>query len=255
MSSPTWTPAALSSERRRFLGECWRIVEAQHVVSTLKLVDTLAEQARLEELLDASKPPIPPECRHLHYLLATPFRYGAPYPAGSRFRRAGLTPGVFYASRTVTTAVAEMAFHRLLFFADSPGTPWPANPGEFTAFSVRVSTPAALDLTAPPLDRDTRHWAHPTDYSPCQALAEAARAADVQVLRYRSVRDPRGGLNVAVLACAAFRSAAPLERRTWRLDLGTAGVRAVSAAPDMRLEFGRDAFAADPRIAALRWER
>ena len=91
----------------------------------MALVDTLAEQHLLEELLERSKPPVPPECRGLHYLLATPFRYGAPYPAGSRFRRAGLTPGVFYASQAPETAVAEMAFHRLLFFAESPGTPWP----------------------------------------------------------------------------------------------------------------------------------
>ena len=62
-------------------GRCWRVVEAQHVVSTLKLVDTLAEQALLEDLLEETKPPVPPECRHLHYLLATPFRYGAPYRA------------------------------------------------------------------------------------------------------------------------------------------------------------------------------
>ena len=84
----TWTRAALSSERRRLSGVCWRVVEAQHRVSTMKLVDTLAEQSLLESILDASKPPVPPECERLHYLLSTPFRYGAPYPSGSRFRRA-----------------------------------------------------------------------------------------------------------------------------------------------------------------------
>ena len=63
---------------------------------------------------------MPPECRHLHYLLATPFRYGSPYPRGSRFRRAGLTPGVYYASGTAGTAIAETAFYRLLFFAEFP---------------------------------------------------------------------------------------------------------------------------------------
>ncbi len=140
MSSATWTPAALSSEARPYRGICWRLVEAQHRVSTLKLVDTLAEQAALERLLEETKPPVPPECRHLHYLLATPFRYGAPYPQGSRFRRAGFTPGVYYASEHVETAVAEAAFHRLLFFADSPGTPWPANALELTAFSVPCAT-------------------------------------------------------------------------------------------------------------------
>ena len=102
----------------------------------MALVDTLEEQAVLEQVLEDSKPHIPPECRDLHYLLFTPFRYGAPYPRGSRFRRVGLTPGVFYASMQSKTAVAEMAFWRLLFYAESPETPWPANPGEYTAFSV-----------------------------------------------------------------------------------------------------------------------
>src|SRR3954449_10967826 len=95
MSSRTWTPAALSSERRTLSGLCWRVVEAQHRVSTLKLVDTLAEQELLERLIEETKPAVPPECRHLHYLLATPFRYGAAYPTGSRFRRDGHTDGVY----------------------------------------------------------------------------------------------------------------------------------------------------------------
>lgn len=254
MPSRTWTRAALSSERRRLSGVCWRMVEAQHRVSTMKLVDTLAEQGVLEDLVEATKPRLPADCRHLHYLLATPFRYGAPYPSGSRFRRAGLTPGVFYASKTAATAVAEMTFHRLLFFADSPATPWPADAGDYTAFSARFHTASGLDLTAPPLDADTKRWTHATDYAPCQALADEARHADVEVLRYPSARD-RQGVNIALLACGAFAAAAPLERQTWRVNLGPHGARAVCDFPDERLEFDRQAFAADPRIAALRWLR
>jgi len=255
MSSPTWTPAALTSERRRLSGRCWRAVEAQHHVSTMKLVDTLSEQAILEAVIEASKPPVPPECRHLHYLLSTPFRYGAPYPHGSRFRRAGHSPGVFYASRTPGTAITEMAFHRLLFFAESPGTPWPANAGEYTVFAADISTRAALDLTTPPLDGYRRLWTHPTDYEPCQALAEQARTAGVDVLRYQSARDPARGLNLALLNGRPFRAAAPADRQTWRLDLGSAGVRAICAFPEAQLQFDRRAFASDPRIAALAWER
>jgi hypothetical protein len=40
-----------------------------------------------------------------------------------------------------------MAFHRLLFFAESPNTPWPANPAEYTAFSTEYATKMAIDLT------------------------------------------------------------------------------------------------------------
>ena len=220
----------------------------------MKLVDTLAEQSLLESIVDATKPSVPPECEPLHYLLSTPFRYGAPYPSGSRFRRAGLTPGVFYASKTPATAIAEMAFHRLLFFADSPETPWPSDAGDYTAFSVRFRARAALDLTAAPFDAERARWTHPTDYEPCQAFADAAREADADALRYPAARDPEG-VNVALLRCGAFAVRDPIARQTWRLGLNAHGVRAVCDFPDARLEFDRGAFAADPRIARLRWDR
>ncbi|MBP0574471.1 RES domain-containing protein, partial [Mycobacterium tuberculosis] len=90
------------------------------------------------------------------------------------------------------------------------------------------------------------HWTHPTDYAACQALADAARAAEIAVLRYASVRDPGGGANVAVLTAAAFAVAEPVERRTWRLKLTAAGVLALCDFPPARLAFARAAFA-DPR--------
>ena len=49
------------------------MVEAQHQVSTRKLVDSLEEQALLEELIEASKPPNRTGAR-LHVLLSTPDR-------------------------------------------------------------------------------------------------------------------------------------------------------------------------------------
>jgi hypothetical protein len=65
-------------------------VEAQHVVSTMRLVDSAAEQDLLEQLLEGSKPALPPAARPLHYLLATPFRYRRRTPAafGRRTARA-----------------------------------------------------------------------------------------------------------------------------------------------------------------------
>lgn len=246
-----WTPDALSSETRRLSGECWRLVEAQHRISTLKLVDSLAEQALLEGLLEATKPSIPPECRDLHYLLATPFRYGSGYPKGSRFRRAGATPGVFYASEKVTTAVAEMAFHRVVFFLDSPATKWPENAAELTAFCVSFAAKRSLDLTRPPLSADGAAWTDPVDYEACQALAEAARAAEVQALRYRSVRDPASGANVALLTCSAFGRREPLARQTWRIRLGAQRLQALCEFPEIQLEFPLAAFAADPRVAGF----
>lgn len=249
MSLPIWTPAALSSEARPFAGEVWRLVEAQHRVSTLKLVDTLDEQALLEDLLEETKPVLPPECAGLDYLLATPFRYGAVYPHGSRFRRAGRTLGVYYAGLTVETALAEMAFYRLLFFSESPATPLPANAADYTAFSASVATGEALDLTTPPLDRDTAHWTHPTDYAVCQSLADGARAAAIAAILYRSVRDPDGGVNMALLTATAFAAPKPVERQTWRIRLSPLGVQALCDHPPRRIGFAREDFRRDPRIA------
>jgi hypothetical protein len=255
MSSPIWTRVALSSEFRRLDGVCWRLVEAQHYVSTLKLTDTLAEQALLEELIEETKPAIPPDCRHLDFLLATPFRYGAVYPQGSRFRRAGRTPGVYYSAEVPTTAVAEMAFYRLLFFAESPETPWPSIAAEFTAFAAQVATDRLLDLTTEPLAADTARWTDLLDYADCQAFADAARAAEAEVIRYQSVRDPARGANLAILQCRAFSRPAPIDRQTWRIHLSASGAQALCEFPRQAVEFPRDAFAADPRIAAMNWAR
>ena len=255
MSSPIWTRVALSSEFRDFSGSCWRLVEAQHRISTLKLTDTLAEQALLEELIEDAKPAIPPECRHLDFLLATPFRYGALYPHGSRFRRAGRTLGVYYAAEDPGTAVAEMAFYRLLFFAESPATPWPGDAAEYTAFSAEVATERLLDLTKPPLVADTGIWTDRTDYRGCQDFADAARKAEGEVIRYRSVRDPAGGNNLAILMCRSFSHPAPVERQSWRIRLSASGVQALCEFPRQAVEFPPDVFVADPRIAGLNWER
>jgi hypothetical protein len=192
MSSPTWTPAELSSSARPAAGRAWRVVEAQHRVSTLKLVDTPEDQAVLERLIDETKPPVPPECRHLDYLLFTPFRYGN-YRHGSRFRRPGNSDGVFYASDHPETAMAEIGFYRLLFHAESPGTPWPANASSYTAFAVQYATERACDLTRPPLAEHRSLWTDLTDYSHCQSLADTARESGIEAIRYESVRDPRTG--------------------------------------------------------------
>ena len=83
MSSSIWTRCAGDSEIRPLHTSPWRVVEAQHQVSTRKLVDSTAEQVMLEEMIDGVKPPDATGGR-LHYLLFTPFRY-PPLIHGSRF--------------------------------------------------------------------------------------------------------------------------------------------------------------------------
>jgi hypothetical protein len=190
----------------------------------------------------------------LGYLLLTPFRY-IPYPFNSRFRRAGSMDGVFYASESHETAVAEAAFYRLLFYAESPATPWPANPGEYTAFAADVATDKAVDLMRQPVVRDSTMWTELTDYTACLDLADAARAASLEAIRYESVRDPQSRANIAVLTCRAFAANDAVDRQTWHLHFSGSGIRAACEAPALTMPFGRDAFGADPRLASMRWDR
>jgi len=245
-----WTRDALLSEAQPWNGELWRTVESQAKISTMRLTDTLDEQELLERILERSKPNYPPEFVGFHYLLYTPFRY-APYPHGSRFRRAEQRDGAFYCSENPSTAIAETSFYRLLFFVESPDTELPASPLEHTAFSVACAADRCVSLFAPPLNKDEQSWRHPTDYAQCQDLADIARGADIQAIRYLSVRDPAGGTNCALLSGTAFAARNPQHLQTWHIFPGTVSVRAWCESPSGSLEFRIDEFSNDPRIRAL----
>jgi hypothetical protein len=220
----------------------------------MKLTDSLEEQAILEGLIEETKPPVPPDCERLHFLLMTPFRYSRQNPWGSRFRRPNAESGVFYAAEKSETAIAETVFHRLRFFADSPETPWPQNAAEYTAFSVEVHSERAIDLTTFAAGEVT-FIMDPTDYSTGQALGERAREEGIELIKYPSVRDPHHHANLAVLSPAAFAKPEPTGRQTWRIYLDRNGARAMCESPNLSLAFARNAFDADPRMAAFAWDR
>ncbi|MFN7924266.1 MAG: RES family NAD+ phosphorylase [Bryobacteraceae bacterium] len=193
----------------------WRAVEAQHVVSTLRLTGNDPEQQELlERILEESKPPIPSEARGLHYLLATPFRYPS-HRHGSRFR-AAQDPGVLYAASERRTACAEMGYWRWRFACDAglPGTP--AAPQTLFEIGARG---ALADLREPPLSGFESHWMDPNDYGATQMLGKLAREASLDIVRYRSVRDPETGDCAAVLRPAALRPKRPLRSETWHLTV------------------------------------
>ena len=218
MSSTTWTPRALASEAAPFRADAWRRVEAQHVASTAKLVPDPRGQALLEDMLEASKQPLPADAAGLHYLLATPWRYRSPY--GSRFR-APADPGVWYGAESVRVAAAEMGYWRCRFLRDAPA-PAAIDPVACTAFRARVDTRRALDLRRPPFLRRRADWTHRTSYAKTQALGQLAREAAVEAIAYESVRDRQdpAGWCVAVLAPGAFGRRQPLPgSQTWFLHV------------------------------------
>jgi hypothetical protein len=164
----------------------WRGVEAQHVISTMRLVDTADEQAELENLLEGSKPPLPVMKAPKHYLLSTPFRYRPQHP--SRFRRAG-TLGLWYGAEDLFAACAEVAYWRHRFILDSVALLKTDLLTEHTFFQAQIQG-RAIDLMNAPWVAASAVWTHGSDYTETQAVAEAARERGVQWICYESVRAP-----------------------------------------------------------------
>lgn len=214
MSSSIWTRCAAASDRP-LLGQLqlspWRAVEAQHQISTRKLVDTAAEQILLEELIEGSKPPDSTRGR-LHYLLATPFRY-PPLRHGSRFG-GRYDRGIWYGAESVRTMFAEVAYYRLVFLDGTLADLGPVST-QLTAFTVRARSAHGVDLTEPPFDAHRRAIASPTSYTASQALGAAMRAAGVDMFRYPSARDVEGGINIGIFSPTAFGGARPRGFETW----------------------------------------
>ena len=216
MSFNTLTPAAVSSEACPWAGAVWRMVEAQHTASTMKIVDNSEEQDLLETLLEGSKPTQPASAQDLDYLLATPFRY-YPLRGGSRFR-AVTDPGVFYGAESARTASAELGYWRWKFLKDAVDLDR-LEPVAHTAFSAQVST-QVIDLRQAPFSATAAAWTHPSDYTATQAIAQVARTAQLGGIQYQSVRDPNPAWCMAVLVPQAFAKPKPNPlMQTWWLSV------------------------------------
>ncbi len=195
-------------------GLLYRLVESQQQVATLSYVDTLEEQAVLEGLLEASKPPLPAEAERLHYLLKTPFRY-PPLPWGSRFGRRH-ERGIFYAGGNEQTTLAESAFYRLVFLASIDADPISDGiHSEHTLFSASYASDLGVRLQEPPFNGWEDTLAHPASYADTQALGSTMRDSGVEVFEYRSARDADGGHCVGLFSPLALRSKKPRSTQRW----------------------------------------
>lgn len=211
MTVATWSPDWFDSGVANKSMAAWRGVEAQHVVSTMRLVDTPEEQVELERLLEGSKPPLPAMKLQKHYLLSTPFRYRPQHP--SRFRRAG-TLGLWYGAEDLMAACAEVAYWRHRFILDSVALVNTDLLTEHTFFQAQVQG-RAIDLMNSPWVAASGVWTHGSDYTETQAVAAAARDRGVQWICYESVRAP-GKRCAAVLDVEAIEMAAQdTTKQTW----------------------------------------
>lgn len=198
----------------------WRGVEAQHLIATLRLTDSAADHRLLEELLEHSKPALPPHAHSRHYLLTTPFRYRA--PIASRFRRAQ-DPGAWYGAEELRTACAEAGYWRWRFLRDSDGLAAQALHTTHSFFRAQVRG-RCLDLTRAPWNSARQRWRDPRDYTSCHELAGAARGQRVAWIRYQSAR-VEVGICAAVFEAGALTLSRTSPMQTWVCRSTRAGVR------------------------------
>lgn len=218
-----WEACEGTKQLQTISGTAWRLVESQEQIATLGYVDTLEEQALLEELLDSVKPPYPANTESYHYLLKTPFRY-PPLKWGSRFGRVH-EPGIFYAGCEAKTTLAESAYYRFVFWYSINNTPIKNTIiSSHTLFCVNYSSTQGVRLQAEPFHQYQQQLTHPQDYSATQQLGSVMRAAQVKVFEYTSARDPERNACVGLFTHQALAQKKPSDMTQWLCELSAQDV-------------------------------
>ncbi|MCP9915551.1 RES family NAD+ phosphorylase [Cyanobium sp. ATX 6F1] len=187
-------------------GTVLRLVQPQGIDTLGPLVDDLEQLARLEALVETSKPPLPSFSQRTpsHPLLTTPFRY-PPLPHGSRFGGREHR-GMFYGSRSRSGSLVEGAYYALLFWEGQVESPAEPIRRRQALFSVEIDTSRGLQLQklavagAQAALRDPRH------YGASQRLGDWMREAAIEAFEYLSARSREPLVQVGVFTPAALGS-------------------------------------------------
>ena len=228
-------------------GIIYRLAESQEQIATRRYVDSLQEQAVLEELLETSKP-VYDDCPQLDYLLRTPFRY-PPLKHGSRFGQTH-ERGLFYGAETVHTTLAETAFYRFLFFHHITTHPKDTLSSEHTIFSASYHTPRGIQLHSPPFNLYAQQLRDPVDYRLTQQLGHDMRQANIQGFQYESARDTNKGICIAFFSPEVFTTEKPLEKTTWFCDITAKTVSFKQLQHKEVIVFGLEQFLVDGQLPA-----
>ena len=232
--------------RPHIIGNCWRVVETQETAATMAITRSAAEQSRLEELLDLSKPKIPTDCIGLSYLLMTPFRY-PPLRYGSRF---GSTweRGIFYGSCELQTAFAETAVYFWLF-QQGLATLGPLENirDQRTAFSVKLSSQKAIDLHAEEFAAVHDKISQRDTWEYTQQLGKQLREAGAEFILYASARFI-GGKNIAIFSPLAFADKELSQQQLWHVRFTTDSCVFIRAGNSEAFEFHKVDFSVDGKI-------
>ncbi|WP_334078994.1 RES family NAD+ phosphorylase [Microbulbifer sp. M83] len=223
----------IHASSERIMGRLFRIVESQEDVATRSVVDSVQKQEALERLLERSKPRRLPGSEHLHYLLATPFRY-PPLPWGSRFGSPAEN-GIFYGSKSLPTVLAESAYYRLLFFNDMAAPPPQAVTSYHSVFSAKYAASPGVRLHRPAWEAHWEKLADPVNYSFCQQLGSRLRAQGIVGIETPSARTRQAGLapfpptdsdgvNIALFAPEGLLKRAPTQEAEVTAETAPEGV-------------------------------
>lgn len=229
-------------------GTLYRLVESQEQIATRQLVDTLEEQALLEEMLDAAKPPYPENMAHLHYLLKSPFRY-PPLKWSSRFGRT-FEPSIFYGGCSVDVTLAESAYYRFIFWHSmQTPPPKPIMRSVHTLFSVDYKTEKGVQLQSAPFDQYHDVLRHPSNYSYAQALGTVMRSQHVEIFEYCSARtiqnQAKQGICVGLFTADPFCTNQPKERQQWFCDMSAGEIIFKAVESSELIRFYLDQFLLD----------
>jgi len=206
-------------------------------------VDSAEEQVALERMIETAKPPLDPagEFTGYHFLLTTSFRY-PPLPHGSRFATR-FERSLWYGSRELRTAFAEVAYYRLLFLSGTAAAIDRLDV-DLSVFCVGIHARRGVDLTRPPFDALRSRISSPSRYGDSQRLGAAMREAGVEAVRYWSARDRAGGSNLALFTPRAFASKRPSTPQTWHCSAARERVQLIrkDVLEHSRYEFRREEF-------------
>ena len=202
-----------------------RLVQQQGIDSLGPLMDDLDQLARLETLLEGSKPPAAEEQQPdtpRHPLLITPFR-DPPQRHGSRFGSQQVR-GIFYGSRCRQGALVEGAYEGLLFWEGMAKQPSEPIRRRQTLFSVLIGSERGRrlqELDDPAVQAALRH---PSHFGPTQRLGSWMGEGGLEAFEYLSARSRRPLVQVGLFSPSDLRCTPPRSGGPHRRDPQRAGL-------------------------------
>jgi hypothetical protein len=181
----------------RYKGKLHRLVPSRFpAINLFEFARNAAELERLAIIEGYTNARLRNEIGDISRVPAAQQRFGSGYSAimaafthiGHPSRFSNGSYGLYYAGKTVNTALAEVSYHRARFLAASQEVPTALAMREYVCRFVAQVTSVSIDTA--------NHQAYlqpdPNHYGPAQEFGNAQRSADRMAIHYPSVRHARG---------------------------------------------------------------